>query len=238
MPKKGHTEEQIVAVLRQVEAGAKVGEICRKVGISQATYYLWKRQYSGVGVSELRELRQLREENGRLKRLVDRSMLRSTDPARDRVKKAVRPRARRKLARWAQEAYRISERHGARLVKLAIGTLRYQSRKVFDEVLRERLREIRLGHGRSICVLCARGISVCPIGAGTFGCGTRFFPYHRLSADGSRASSRRDQPVSTAGFLRRNEFCDLAIVVRPAQFMVGAQRRRSNDIYQQRSSPQ
>ncbi len=70
MPKKGHTEEQIVSVLRQVEAGAKVAEICRKVGISQATYYLWKRQYSGVGVSELRELRQLREENGRLKRLV------------------------------------------------------------------------------------------------------------------------------------------------------------------------
>jgi putative transposase len=80
MPKKGHTEEQIVAVLRQVEAGAKVAEICRKVGISQATYYVWKRQYSGVGVSELRELRQLGEENGRLKRLVadlsmDRQML-------------------------------------------------------------------------------------------------------------------------------------------------------------------
>jgi putative transposase len=70
MPKKGHTEEQIVAVLRQVEAGAKVAEICRKVGISQATYYLWKRQYSGIGISELRELRQLREEVGRLKRLV------------------------------------------------------------------------------------------------------------------------------------------------------------------------
>lgn len=67
MPKKGHTEEQIVAVLRQVEAGARVEEVCRKAGISEATYYLWKRQYSGVGVSELRELR---EENGRLKRLV------------------------------------------------------------------------------------------------------------------------------------------------------------------------
>ena len=48
MPKKGHTEEQIVAVLRQVEAGARVAEICRKVEISEATYYLWKRQYSGV----------------------------------------------------------------------------------------------------------------------------------------------------------------------------------------------
>lgn len=51
-----------MAVLRQVEAGARVAEVCRKAGISEATYYLWKRQYSGVGVSELRELRQLRED--------------------------------------------------------------------------------------------------------------------------------------------------------------------------------
>ncbi len=70
MPKKGYCEEQIVAVLRQVEAGERVADISRKVGISQPTYYLWKSQYAGLGVSELRELRQLREENGRLKRLV------------------------------------------------------------------------------------------------------------------------------------------------------------------------
>jgi len=60
----------------------------------------------------------------------------------------VRPRARRKLARWAQEAYRISERHAARIVKLAIGTLRYESRKVFDEVLQHRLRELAGTHVR------------------------------------------------------------------------------------------
>ncbi len=47
MPRKSHTEEQMVAVLRQVEAGARVDDICRKVGISQATYYLWKRKYTG-----------------------------------------------------------------------------------------------------------------------------------------------------------------------------------------------
>ena len=73
------------------------------------------------GVSELRGLRQLREENGRLKRLVADLSMDRADPAGDRLKKAVRPRARRKLARWAQEAYRISERHAARVVKLAIG---------------------------------------------------------------------------------------------------------------------
>ena len=55
---------------RQVEAGVRVDEVCRKVGISEATYYQWKRRYTGLGVSELRELRQLREENGQLKRLV------------------------------------------------------------------------------------------------------------------------------------------------------------------------
>ena len=70
MPKTAHTKEQIVAVLRQVEAGARVDDVCRKVGINPATHYLWKRKYTGVGVSELRELRQLRDEVGRLKRLV------------------------------------------------------------------------------------------------------------------------------------------------------------------------
>jgi putative transposase len=70
MPRKGHTEEQIIAALQQVEAGAKSSELCRKLGISQATFYNWKKQYAGLGVQELRELRQLREENGRLKRIV------------------------------------------------------------------------------------------------------------------------------------------------------------------------
>jgi putative transposase len=70
MPKKGHTEEQIIGALKQYESGEKVADICRKLGISQASFYTWKKQYAGMGVQELRELRQLREENGRLKRLV------------------------------------------------------------------------------------------------------------------------------------------------------------------------
>jgi putative transposase len=70
MAKRGHTEEEILRVLREAESGETVVEICRKHGISQQTFYLWKKKYAGLGLSELRELRQLREENGKLKRLV------------------------------------------------------------------------------------------------------------------------------------------------------------------------
>lgn len=70
MAKKGHTEEEILRVLREAESGTAVVEVCRKHGISQQSFYLWKRKYAGLGLSELRELRQLRDENGKLKRLV------------------------------------------------------------------------------------------------------------------------------------------------------------------------
>ena len=69
MPRKGHTEEQIMYALRQAEGGKKVGEICREMGISQQAFYSWKRRYAGLGLSELRELRQLRDENRKLKTL-------------------------------------------------------------------------------------------------------------------------------------------------------------------------
>jgi len=70
MAKRGHSEEEILRVLREGESRTAVVEICRKHGISQQSFYLWKKKYAGLGLSELRELRQLRDENGKLKRLV------------------------------------------------------------------------------------------------------------------------------------------------------------------------
>jgi putative transposase len=70
MAKRGHSEEEILRVLREAESGETVVEICRKYGISQQSFYLWKKKYAGLGLNELRELRQLREENTKLKRLV------------------------------------------------------------------------------------------------------------------------------------------------------------------------
>lgn len=70
MAKRGHSEEEILRVLREAESGETVVEVCRKHGISQQSFYSWKKKHSGLGLSEVRELRQLREENEKLKRLV------------------------------------------------------------------------------------------------------------------------------------------------------------------------
>jgi putative transposase len=70
MPRKGHSEEQIAYALRQAETGTPVRELCREMGISAQAFYSWKRKYAGLGLNELRELRQLREENRKLKTLV------------------------------------------------------------------------------------------------------------------------------------------------------------------------
>jgi len=70
MGKRGHSEEEILRVLREAESGDTVVEVCRKHGISQQTFYLWKKKNAGLGLQELRELRQLREEKAKLKRLV------------------------------------------------------------------------------------------------------------------------------------------------------------------------
>jgi putative transposase len=69
MRKSKFTEEQIAFALKQAESGTSVEEVCRKMGMSQATFYLWRKKFGGLGVSELRRLRQLEEENRKLKQL-------------------------------------------------------------------------------------------------------------------------------------------------------------------------
>jgi putative transposase len=81
MRKSKFTPEQILQALRQAEGGTAVVDICRKLGVTETTFYRWKKQYTGLDVSELRELKQLRDENRRLKQVVadltlDKTMLR------------------------------------------------------------------------------------------------------------------------------------------------------------------
>ena len=70
MKKSRFTEEQIAYALRQADAGTPVADVCRGIGISEATFYVWKKKYASLGASELRKLRQLEAENARLKGLV------------------------------------------------------------------------------------------------------------------------------------------------------------------------
>ena len=70
MKRSKFSEQQIAFILRQAEEGAAVGEVCRKAGISEATYYNWRKKYGGLMPSEMKRLKQLEEENQRLKKLV------------------------------------------------------------------------------------------------------------------------------------------------------------------------
>ena len=81
MKRKRCSEEQIAFAVRQAESGTAVEEICRKLGVSEPTFFRWKKQFAGTGVAEIRRLKQLEEENARLKLLVadltlDKTMLR------------------------------------------------------------------------------------------------------------------------------------------------------------------
>jgi transposase-like protein len=162
MGKRGHSEEEILRVLREAESGDTVVEICRKNGISQQTFYLWKKTYAGLGLNELRELRQLSEENAKLKRLVadlslDRHVLQEIVR-----RKSVRPRARRELPEWVQQVHQMSQRRVAQLIPMERMTLRYEHHRDRQEALRIRLRElagsrVRYGYRRLTVLLKREG---------------------------------------------------------------------------------
>ncbi len=70
MPRKTFTEEQLVAALKKAESGVSVADVCRQTGVTEMTFYRWKRKYAGLGIAELRRLKLLEEENRKLKQLV------------------------------------------------------------------------------------------------------------------------------------------------------------------------
>ncbi len=129
MKRTRFTEQQIVSALKLAESGTAVVNVCRKYGISDATFYTWRKKYGGLGVSELRRLRELDAENKKLKQLVadltlDKHMLQEVIQ-----KKTIKPADRRALVAFLMAAFRISERHGCRLLRCPRSTQRYRARR-------------------------------------------------------------------------------------------------------------
>jgi putative transposase len=107
MKGKRFTEEQIAFALRPAESGMPVVEICRKMEVSEATFYRWKKKFAGMGIAELRRLKQLEEENRKLKQLVaDRSL--DKHMLQDILKKMVKPAIQRPMVQYLTSSYGLS----------------------------------------------------------------------------------------------------------------------------------
>ena len=109
MKRKRFSVEQIVAVLKQTEIGVPVAELIRQVGITEQTLYRWKKQYKGLETDQVRQFKQLQEENGKLKKLVAELSLDKAMLAGCAVKKALKRSQRRRAVNYLQGTYRVSE---------------------------------------------------------------------------------------------------------------------------------
>ena len=124
-----------------VESGTPVVDACRQVGVSEATYYTWKMKFGDLGVTELKRLKMLEDENARLKRIVRRPDTVQADPAGGCPKKALKAAKRRELAAWMQERFKVNVRRSCQLA-LQRPSVWYQKSEARDQsALRLRIRE-------------------------------------------------------------------------------------------------
>jgi putative transposase len=129
MKRSRFTEEQIIAILREQEAGVPTAEVCRRHVVSSATFYKWKAKFGGLEVSEAKRLKALEDENGRLKRMLADAMLDNVALKDLLGKKMVTPAAHREAAAYLQSTYEMSDRTDRTSV-------RYEATREDDGVLR------------------------------------------------------------------------------------------------------
>ncbi|WP_156356209.1 IS3 family transposase [Sphingomonas sp. Leaf22] len=165
MKRKQFSEEQIIGILKEAEAGAVVTELCRKHGMSSATYYAWKAKFGGLEVSDAKRLRSLEEENARLKRLLADTMLDNAGLKDLLFKKMVAPAAKRQAVVHLQTTLGMSERRACAVVGADRTSMRYRSCRADDGDLRSRLCELaqqrrRFGYRRLHILLRRDGITI------------------------------------------------------------------------------
>ncbi|UIJ78955.1 IS3 family transposase [Rhizobium leguminosarum] len=142
MKKQRFTEEQIIGVLKEQEAGAKAADLCRKHGISEATFYNWKAKYGGMEVSEAKRLKALEDENTRLKKLLAEQMLDAAALRELLGKKMVGPAAKREAVTHLKAVMGLSERRACQIVSADRKTIRYRSNRPPEVDLRAKLRDL------------------------------------------------------------------------------------------------
>ena len=165
MVRKRYTEEQIIAVLNEAESGARTADLCRKYGMSDATFYNWKAKYAGLTVSELKRLKSLEDENRRLKQIVGPAGVGQLGTQGVAVKKLLKPKARRIAASYAMEGIGLSERRACLLSGVSPSVYRYEAKRGNDDELRTRMRELagerkRFGSPRLHIMLKREGLVV------------------------------------------------------------------------------
>ncbi|WP_088941441.1 IS3 family transposase [Rhizobium leguminosarum] len=158
MKKQRFTEEQIIGVLKEQEAGATAADLCRKHGISEATFYNWKAKYGGMEVSEAKRLKALEDENARLKKLLAEQMLDAAALRELLGKKMVGPAAKREAVTHLKAVMGLSERRACQIVSADRKTIRYRSNRPPEVDLRAKLRDLanerrRFGYRRLFILL-------------------------------------------------------------------------------------
>ncbi|WP_373290315.1 IS3 family transposase [Neoroseomonas lacus] len=164
MKRSRFSDEQIIGILKEQEAGAATAEVCRRHGVSGATFYKWKAKFGGLEVTEAKRLRTLEEENARLKKLLAEAMLDIAVLKDISNKKMVTPGAKRCAVAHARDCHGLSERRACDLIGIARRVARYQPSRPDDAGLRQRLRELaaerrRFGYRRLGYLLAREGLS-------------------------------------------------------------------------------
>ncbi|MGR3659629.1 MAG: IS3 family transposase [Paracoccaceae bacterium] len=171
------TDGQIIAMIKEQEAGEKTADVCRRHGISSATFYKYKSKYGGMEPSDAKRLRALENENGKLKKLLAEQMLErvlvrhwSEDNGRARCseiqfKKMVTPDVRRKAVVQLMEVYQVSQRRACDVLQVDRSSMRYRPRRGDDAELRNAIRRVsrerrRFGYRRIHVMVAREGVVV------------------------------------------------------------------------------
>ncbi|NKL03353.1 IS3 family transposase [Rhizobium leguminosarum bv. viciae] len=160
MKRNRFTDEQIIGILKEHEAGTPVSELCRKHGVSDASIYKWKAKFGGMEVSEAKRLKTLEDENTKLKRLLADAMLDNAALKDLFGKEVMTPAAKRKAVAHLMSHHEMSERRACKAIGFCRMTVRYETRRDNDHELRERMKALaherrRFGY-RRIHVLLRR----------------------------------------------------------------------------------